>query len=145
MVAREELREVVEQIVEAADAWERAYHAWQRTVTERDRLRERMDRRITKATGGLGVARWQAACRRRFFHDVEDATTKARAIRAKAAVEAAVAERDRLLPDADATVLAARVALAEASKAVARYGTLGLYVIGQSAPELRRLARLPRT
>lgn len=143
MVVRDEMREAVEEIAEVADAWKRAYEDWQRTVEERDRAAERMQRRVTKATGGLSVARWEVVCRRRRARTVEDAKAKARAIRARPVVEAAIGERHEVIAEADAKVLAARIELALASKAVARYGRTGLSMIGQSATELRRLSRLP--
>lgn len=143
MIVRDEVRAAAQQIADAGEGWGRAYDDWQRAVKVRDRLSERMDRRLTKAAGGLSVARWEVLCHRRYFHDVDDAKRKAAAIRAKPAVQAAVAERDRLLAAEDAKVLAARIELAEASKTMARYGAVGLDVIGQSAPELRRLARRP--
>jgi len=145
MIVQDELRAAVEQIADADERWRHAYDDWQRAVRVRDRLCERMERRVANATGGLSVARWEAVCRRRSFQTVEDAKRKARAIRARPAVEAAIAERDLVLAAEDAKVLAARIALAEASKAMARYGTLGADMIGQTAAELRRLARQPTT
>jgi hypothetical protein len=131
------------EIASAVVQWRRAYDSWQQAIKVRGRCCEQMEHRITNATGGLSVARFEAVCRRRYFHDVEAAKAKARAIRARPAVEAAIAEQDRVVAVEDAKVLAARIIFAEASKAIARYGTLGLHMIGQSAPELRRLARLP--
>ncbi len=143
VVVRDEVRAAAVQMTDAAEGWRLAYGDWQRAVKARDRLCQQMERRVTNATGGLSVARFEAVCRRRSFHDVEAAKAKAWAIRARPAVEAAVAERDRVLDSEDAKVLVARITLAKASKTMARYGTLGLDMIGQSAPELRRLARLP--
>ncbi|MHB1800619.1 MAG: hypothetical protein ACYCU5_02970 [Actinomycetes bacterium] len=145
MIVRDKVREAVEEIVEVADGWKHAYDEWQRAVKARDRLSERMARRIARATGGLSVARWEALCRRRRARTVEDAKGKARAIRAKPAVEAAVAERDRLLAAENAKMLAARIELTHASKTMARYGTLGLDMIDQSAIDLRRFSRRPPT
>jgi len=142
-MVRDEVREAVEQIADAGERWRRAYDDWLVAVTERDRLAGRMERRVREAAGGLSVARFEVACRRRYFHDVEDARRKAVALRARPAVTAAVAERDRVLAAADAKVVAARMVLAEASNAMAGYGTVGLDMIGVSAPELRRLARRP--
>ena len=143
VVVRDDVRAAAVQMADAAGGWRHAFDDWQRAVKARDRLCEQMERRVTNATGGLSVARFEAVCRRRYFHDVEAAKAKARAIRARPAVEAAIAERDRVADSEDAKVLAARTTLAKASKTMARYGTLGLDMIGQSAPELRRLARLP--
>ena len=98
---------------------------------------------MAKATGGLSVARWEALCRRRRARTIEDARAKARAIRARSAVEEAVAERDGVLADAAAKVLAARVDVAEATKTVLRFGSPGADMVGQGASELRRFARRP--
>jgi len=143
VMVRDEVREAVEQIADAGEGWRHAYANWQATVTERDRLAGRMERRVREATGDLSVAAFEVACRRRYFHDIKDARRKAVAIRARPAVTAAVAERDRVLAVADAKVVAARMVLAEASNAMAGYGTVSLDMIGLSAPELRRLARRP--
>jgi len=145
MIMRDELRAAVVQIADAEEQWRHAYDDWRRAVKVRDRLCERMERRVANATGGLSVAHFEATCRRRSFQTVEDAKRKARAIRGRPALEAAVAERDRVLAAEDAKVLAARIAVAEASKTMARFGTLGAAMIGQSAAELRRLARQPPT
>jgi len=143
VMVRDEVREAVDRIADAGEGWRHAYDDWQATATERDRLAGRMERRVREATGGLSVAAFEVACRRRYFHDIKDAKRKAAAIRARPAVTAAVAARDRVLAVADAKVVAARINLAEASKAMAGYGTVGLDMIGLSAPELRRLARRP--
>ena len=145
MIVRDEVREAVEVLADAAERWRHAYDDWQRAIKVRNRLCERMDRQVTNATGGLSVARFDAVCRRRSFHDVEDAKAKARAIRARPAVKAVIAERDRVRAAEDAKVLAARITLAETTKTMARYGPLGADMIGQSAPELARLARRPPT
>jgi hypothetical protein len=145
MIVREEVRTAVEQLTDAAEHWRLAYDDWQRAIRVRDTVAKRMDRRVTKATGGLSVARFEATWRRRSFHDIEDAKAKARAIRARPAVEAAIAERDRVVAGEDAKVRAARIAVTEASKVLVRYGALGADTIGQSASELRRLARQPRS
>ena len=143
MFIRGELRDAVEEIANAVEQWRLAYDGWQREVKARDRLCEQMERRVAKATGGLSVARWKLLCRRRRAYTVEDAKAKARAIRARPAVEEAVAERDRVLADADAKVFAARLDLAEATKILLRFGSLAADIVGHSASELRRLARRP--
>jgi hypothetical protein len=140
---RAEVRAAVDVIVEVAGEWEHAYDQWQRAVKVRDRVADRMDRQIRHATAGLSLARWEAVCARSCFHTVDDAKQKARAIRARPAVEAAVAQRNRVLAAEDAKVLAARIALAQRSKTMARYGTVGLDLIGRSGAELDRLARRP--
>jgi len=142
-MVRDGVREAVEQIADAGDGWRRAYANWQAAVTERDRLAGRMERRAREAAGGLSVARFEVTCCRRYFHDVKDAKRKAAALRARPKVTAAVAERDRVLAAADTKVVAARIDLAEESKVMAGYGTVGLDMIGLSGPELRRLARRP--
>lgn len=142
-MVRGEVREAVEKIADAGEGWRRAYDNWEVAVRERDRLAGRMERRAREAAGGLSVARFEVTCCRRYFHDVKDAKRKAAALRARPGVEAAVAERDRVLAAADAKVVAARMVLAEESKVIAGYGTAGLDMIGLSALELRRLARRP--
>jgi len=143
VMVRDEVREAVEQIADAGEGWRHAYANWQVAVRERDRLAGRMERRVREATGGLSVARFEVACRRHYFHDVKDAKRKAAAIRARPAVDAAVAERGRVLAGEAAKVVAARMVLAEQSNVMAGYGTVGLDMIGVSALELRRLVRRP--
>jgi len=145
VTVRDGVREAVEQIADAGEGWRRAYDDWQVALAERDRIARRMQRRVEQAAGGLSAARFELTCRRRYFHDVTDAKRKAAALRARPAVEAAVAERDRMLADADARVLATRTVLAEESKTMAGYGAVGLGFTGLSAAELRRLARRPST
>jgi len=143
MEVQDALRAAAEQIADAAEEWRRAYDDWQRAINLRDRLCEQMDRRVTNAAGGLSVARFEATCRRRYFHDIEDAKAKARAVRARPALHAAIAERDEVRAAADVKVLAARIVLAEASKKMARFGTFGAEMIGLGETELRRLSRRP--
>ena len=102
MFMRNEVREAAEELAGAAEEWGRACDDWQRAAKARDRVCEQMERRVAKATGGLSVARWELLCRRRRTRTVEDAKAKARAMRARSAVEDAVAERDRVLADTDA-------------------------------------------
>lgn len=143
MVMRAELVAVAGQLVEGAAHWEDAHRSWVRAIEARDRVARQMQRKVAGVTGGLSVTRFEAVCRRRSVRSVVEAQQKASAIRAKATVEAAVAERDRALAAADATVLAARVVLAEASKVILGYGTAGPRLVDQSRTDLRRLARLP--
>ncbi len=138
-----ELEVATERLAEGAAGWEDAYRSWERAVEVRDRVAARMDRKLLAATGGLSVARFEAVCRRRSVRSVVEAERKASAIQAKAAVEVAVAERDRSLAEAGAVVLAARIVLAEASKVILGYGTAGPRLVGRSRAELRLLARLP--
>jgi len=143
VVMQDALELAAERLAEAAAGWEDAYRRWEHAVGVRDRVVARMDRKLLVATGGLSVARFEAVCRRRSVRSVAEAEQKASAIRAKAGVEAAVAERVRAVTAADAAVLATRIVLAEASKIVLGYGTTGPRLVGRSRAELRRLARLP--
>ncbi len=136
MIVREEMRAAAEQFTDAAAHWRLACDDWQRAIRVRDAVAKRMDRRVTKTTGGLSVARFEATCRRRFFHDIEDAKAKARAIRARPAVVAAIAERDRGVAIEDAKVRAARIAVTEASKVLVRWGARCLH----DRPERARTA-----
>lgn len=137
------LVEAVEQLAEGAARWEEAYRSWERAVEVREQVAARTERRLLVATGGLSVARFEAVCRRRSVRSVVEAQQKASALRAMADVEAAVAERDRAVAAADATVLAVLTVLSEASRVVLGYGTAGPRLVGRSRAELRRLARLP--
>jgi hypothetical protein len=143
VVKQDALELAAERVAEAAARWEDAYRSLEQAVDSRDRVAARMDRKLLVATGGLSVARFEAVCRRRSVRSVAEAEQKASAIRAKAGVEAAVGERVRALAAAGADVLAARIALAEASKVLLGYGTAGPRLVGRSRAELRRLARLP--
>ena len=129
----------------AADVayWEAAYEAWQASVGEREIALVRADRGVMAATGGLGVTRWRAACRRRRISTVDDARLRANALRARPAVERALAERDRALAEGDQSVLVARLALTEACKRLVFYGPLGSQLSGLGVVELRRLAKTP--
>ena len=132
-----------ERLVEGAARWVDAYRSWEHAVKVGDRVRVRMERKLLGATGGLSVARFEAVCGRRSPRSVAEAQEKASAIRARPVVEVIVAERDLAVTAADATVLAARIVLAEASKVLLGYGTAGPRLVGRSRVELRRLARLP--
>ncbi len=143
VVTRADLVAVADQLAEEAARWEDAYRDWERAVKVRDRVAARMERKLLAATGGLSVARFAAACRRRSVRSVVEAEEKASAIQAKPAVEVVIAERDRSLAEAGAAVLAARIILAEATKAVLGYGTAGPRLVGLNRAELRRLARHP--
>jgi len=129
----------------AADVagWKAAYSSWQAAVKERELGLERAEQAVLAATGGLRVAKWRAACRRRRIATVADARLRARALRARPAVEEALAERERVVAQGGEAVLVARLVLAEASKRLALYGPLGMQVAGLSVGELRRFARRP--
>ena len=138
-----ELEAATKRLVEGAARWEDAYRGWEHAVGVRERVVAGMDRKLLEATGGLSVTRFEAVCRRRSVRSVAEAERKAFAIRARAAVEAAVAERDRAVAAADAAALAARIVLAEVSKDILGYGIAGPRLVGRNRAELRRLARLP--
>jgi hypothetical protein len=79
---------------------------------------------------------------RRRFRTVEDARVKARAIRARPAVEAALAEQERIVREHDADMSAAAFRLAELSRRIMGYGNIGVAATGLPPGELRGLARL---
>jgi hypothetical protein len=139
---RPEVVLVCDRLAEEADGWRAAYRAWQRACARRDQWVAQAERRVMAATGGLGYARWRAVLHRRRFRTVADAKLKARALRARPAVEAAEAERDRSVRDGDAEVAAAAFRLAEISERVTVYGSLAERATGTPVGELRRLARL---
>lgn len=141
MATQEQLRSAGATIAEVAAAWQLAYGRWEQALEARHAAVERAERRIRRATGGRSVARWEAVCRRRTIHTVDEAKDKALALRARPAVAAAVGERDRLVAAADTVVLAARIELAAASRALSRYGTVGACLVGVTSAELARLAR----
>ena len=104
----------------------------------------RYDAKVLAATGGLGLVRWRAACQRRRVLTVADAKLRARAIRARPAVETAVAERAKALAEQEVAVACAREALRKASEELAKFGYLGAAAGGTELVDLRRLARRPR-
>ncbi len=129
----------------ASDAqdWWAAHEAWLRAAKARDRKIMDAERKLLAATGGLGLAYWESACRRKRIVNVEDARLKARAVRARPAVEAALSARELVLAEQEAATLSARLVLAEASRRMARYGVVGAGALGLSVGELRRLGRRP--
>ncbi len=140
---RAELSSVIERLVDGAARWQDAYRYWEDAVVVRDRLAARLERELLAATGGLSAPRFEAVWRRRSVRSVAEAQQKASAIRARAAVQVALAERDLAVAAADGTVLGARIVLAEASKVILGYGTAGPSLVGRSRADLRRLARFP--
>jgi hypothetical protein len=126
-----------------AGRYERAYGAWERAVAHQDRLVAVAERRVVDATGGLGQRRWELACARRRINTRDEARMVARAIRARPAVETAVAKLEQVRRHEEAVVAAARVELAEAAKVLGGYGQLGAQLSGLSPAALRRLARRP--
>jgi hypothetical protein len=77
-------------LTEARDLWDRAYRAWSQAVERRDRVISESERRILRATGGLGLDAWEAACRRRRVNTMAEADSVARAVRSRRAAEMAV-------------------------------------------------------
>jgi hypothetical protein len=71
-----------------------------------------------------------------------DTRVKARTIRATPAVEAALAEQERIVRERDAEVSAAAGRLAELSRRIMGYGNLGVAVTRLCPGELRGLPRL---
>jgi hypothetical protein len=142
-VGRQGPEVVCDQLAAEVTRWQAGYKGWEVTVRQRELELLRAERRVLAATGGLGVAKWRAACSRRRIATVRDARLKATALRARATVEQAVAERERARAQGDEAVRMARLALAEASKRLALYGPLGAGLVGLSVEELRRLARRP--
>ena len=135
---------VAGELVEAARRWREAYRAWQSAVRRQEALVSRYDAMVLAATGGLGPVRWRAACRHRRALTVADAKLRARALRARPAVEVAVAERERALAEQEVAVAGAREVLRRASEELALFGHLGAAAGGTELVELRRLARRPR-
>jgi hypothetical protein len=131
-------------LVEAARRWREAYQVWESAVRRKKALVSRYEAMVLAATGGLGLVRWRAACGRRRALTVADAKLRARALRARPAVELAVAERAKALAEEEMTVAAAREALRSASEELALFGHLGATAGGTELAELRRLARRPR-
>jgi hypothetical protein len=144
-VARTETWAAVDALTEAGACWQRAYQTWQQALEHRDRVISRAERRVLRATGGLGLREWEVACRRRRINTGDEASIVARAVRARPEVRLAVEDADRLRAVEDGAVLAARLALAEATKQMVGYGTIGRQLTGLTSAELRQLARRPPT
>lgn len=130
-------------LAEDAGRYEHAYATWEAAVARRDRLVAAAERRVMSATGGLGYRRWELACARRRINTRDEARMVARAIRARPAVQAAVADLEQVRQSEEAAVLEARVELAEVAKVLSGYGQLGAQLSGLSSSELRRVARRP--
>jgi len=133
---------VCDRMAEDAESWHEAHRHWKLACSRRDEDVLRARERVVAATGGLGLGRWRAALRRRRFRTVEDAKFKAKALRARSAVEAALAELDSIVSDRDAEVSAAVSRLGQCSDRVTSYGNLAAGVTGMPIAELRGLARL---
>ena len=131
-----------DRMAEDAESWHEAHRDWKLACSRRDEQVLRAREQVVAATGGLGFDRWHAALRRRRFRTIEDAKLKAKALRARPAVEAALAELNRIFSDGDAEVSAAASRLGQCSERVISYGNLAAIVTGMPIAELRRLARL---
>ena len=135
---------VAGELAVAARRWREAYQTWESAVRRQEALVSRYEAMVLAATGGLGLVRWRAACRRRRALTVADAKLRARALRAGPAVEVAVAERAKAIADQEVAVAVTREALRRASEELALFGHLGAAAGGTELVELRRLARRPR-
>ncbi len=142
-VVREGVDAAVEVVAVRVERWQLALDGWRRATVRRDRLVARAAQDVVRATGGLGVRRWEAACRRRRIHTAADAAVVARAVRARPAVGAAVRTEQRVRATEDAAVTSARVELAAASRAVVELGRLAEQLTGLDSAELAWLARTP--
>jgi len=93
---------------------------------------------IRRHRDGGGIAKFADAC--------TSCALRAQCTKAKEGRSIAVGPNEAVLARARARQKhPARIALAEASKVLVRYGALGADTVGQSASELRRLARQPRS
>ena len=141
MDERVAVRVVASEVAGESERWALAHDAWLAAVRRRQRAVSRAERRVVAATGGLGVARWEAIQRRRRIRSAAEAQAVAVAVRARTAVEAALAEQARVAAEEDAAVQRVEAALAEASRRVLDQGSLAAELCGVNAGELRRLAR----
>ena len=142
-MARTEILAAVDAMTEAADCWQRAYRVWRQAVEHRDRVGARSERRVIRATGGLGLRQWGATCRRCRINTTAEACLVAQAVRARREVQVAVEEAEQLRAAEDAAVLDATLRLAETTKRVLRYGSIGQQLTGLTSVELQRVARRP--
>jgi hypothetical protein len=137
---RSEVALMCDRMAEDAESWRGAHRDWKLACSRRDEdvLKARV--RVVAATGGLGFGRWRAALHRRRFRTIEDAKLKATALRVRPAVEAALAELDRIASDRDAEVSDAASRLGQCSERVTSYGNLAVILTGMPGAELRGLA-----
>ena len=117
--------EVAGELAGLAVAWDEARTALSMVERRRGKALRRAERAVRAATGGVGERRWRAALERRRFHDVADAVDHARALRARPAVEAAVAAREQVRAEHDELVDEARRKLDALAERLAGYGPLG--------------------
>jgi len=133
---RAEVAWVGELLARHADEWEAARRRWEQVTDRREREVERAERKVVLATGRLGVEGWRRACERQRFRTVEDARSKAMAIRSRPAVQAALADLKRTEVEHGAAVSAAREELAVISRRMLSYGRLGVALTGRSREAL---------
>lgn len=131
---------VAGEVAAVVDAWVSAHTAWLAAVRRRRQATDRAQRRVVAATGGLGLARWEARCRRRRIRSAADAVAVAAAVRARPSVEAAVAAQAAVVAEHDEAVRRTQLALAAASQRVLAHGGLPVGLCGVDAGRLRRLA-----
>jgi hypothetical protein len=143
MVAGQGAKALAEELATDAEHWRAAYEVWLWAGRVRDRKVTEAERKLVAATGELGLAGWEAVCRRQRIVTVDDGRRRARAVRAIPAVETARSARERVMAEQEAAVIAARSELAKASRQMARYGEVGAAALGLESAELRRLARRP--
>ena len=141
MVPGQRAKASAEELANDADRWRAAYEGWLRAGSVRKRKVKEAERKLVAATGGLGLARWEAACQRQRIVTVDDGRLRARAVRGRPGVEAALTARERVVAEQDKAVLAARSELAKASRQMARYGEIGASVLGLSTAGVLRLCR----
>lgn len=124
-----EAAEVAGELAVLAVAWDEARTALTMAERRRGKALRSADRAARAATGGVGERRWRAALERRRFHDVADAVDHARALRARPAVEAALAARQQVRAEEDARVDEARRQVDALAERLAGYGPLGTRLI----------------
>ncbi|HLN06626.1 MAG TPA: hypothetical protein VK217_10130 [Acidimicrobiales bacterium] len=141
---RTEILVAADELMAAGDCWHRSYQAWQKAVGHRDRVIARAELRVVRSTRSAGLRKCEADRRRRRINTRAEASTVARAVRARAEVQSTLEEAYRLRALEDAAVLATRLELAETTKQVLRYGRFGLQLTGMTSAALHGLARRPR-
>lgn len=135
------MEEAADAVLAVVDAWRESCdrHAVASAVSER--LMARADRSVLEATGGLGLSRWESDCGRRRIFTSTDAKLRARAVRARSAVEAAVADRARLRVELGLKEGLALADLAATSNDLLNAGLLAQRLAGTTAEQLRHLIR----
>ena len=139
--ARLSVEEAADAVLAVVDAWRESCDRHTVASAVSERLMARADRRVLEATGGLGLARWESACSRRRILTSADAKLRARSVRARPAVEAAVADRDRLRVELGSKDGLALADLAATSNDLLNAGLLAQRLAGTTAEQLRHLIR----